>query len=682
VTIFADAQLMPAKSARIAHMQGVLDAIADREHSVVLLEVANEAWQNGFPGDEGIADLREFGRYLADRTDVLVALSAPLGGTNADLTELYSGSAADIATEHFSRDTGTVEGGWLPVRDCWRGELAAGVPPISSNEPIGPGSSVAEETDPIKLVMAAAFAWGANLPMYVFHARAGIRSLEPFEGVAGIDDLAHLSSILPPDLPSWVRNDGLEQAAPFTVFADGQPGRYWPGLAAPRSGAVRNTGKVKGGEFVCLPIGILAGGVVLEARRPLSFDAFDPLTGASSGTRTLARGERFTLPRGPGAWILKGRFTDAPGVPLAPVIAEVDPDPDAAAAGEEYTRRLSLAQGSPPPSWEVLQGPPGLRVDATGLVSGWTPAAADVGKRFTIEVRATNALGSDSESWRVDVAERTGAVFPFDAGAEGWALGTWRSGPYDPGTVAWEAAGGNPGGDIASTGSGDSNNQDTCTREGSTITRVVSTAGLRSIRVEYDVSAALTGLPGPSGAGACAVLEGTADDKLVVSFSTGGAGGPWTVARVIGETELPLSWSRESIDLGDREEADDNPAFALRFQWQFNARADEGRIDNVSVRGTPIILETPFTRGDANEDGLRNITDALFVLGVLFLGGSGLECEKGADSNDSGNVDLSDPVHLLNHLFSGGPEPRAPYPGCGVDPTPDDLPCPGHAGCG
>jgi hypothetical protein len=46
--------------------------------------------------------------------------------------------------------------------------------------------------------------------------------------------------------------------------------------------------------------------VVLEARRPLRFQAFDPLTGVAVATRTLHKGDRFTLPAGPGAWILKG----------------------------------------------------------------------------------------------------------------------------------------------------------------------------------------------------------------------------------------------------------------------------------------------------------------------------------------------------------------------------------------
>src|SRR5690606_26713868 len=65
ITIFADAQLMPAKADRIAHMQHLLDhVIPGRDHKIILLEVANEAWQNGFPDKQGVADLREFTQYL------------------------------------------------------------------------------------------------------------------------------------------------------------------------------------------------------------------------------------------------------------------------------------------------------------------------------------------------------------------------------------------------------------------------------------------------------------------------------------------------------------------------------------------------------------------------------------------------------------------------------------------
>ena len=80
--------------------------------------MANEAWQNGFLGAPGVSDLREFAQYLADRTSVPVAITSNDDTSDAGITALNSGSAADLATVHFSRDIGTVEGGWLPVRDC------------------------------------------------------------------------------------------------------------------------------------------------------------------------------------------------------------------------------------------------------------------------------------------------------------------------------------------------------------------------------------------------------------------------------------------------------------------------------------------------------------------------------------------------------------------------------------
>ena len=94
-----------------------------------------------------------------------------------------------------------------------------------------------------------------------------------------------------------------------------------------------------------------------------------------------------------------------------------------------------------------------------------------------------------------------------------------------------------------------------------------------------------------------------------------------------------------------------------------------------------LVDDTPFTRGDANADGRRDVRDALFVLDYLFAGEVSLSCVKTADTNDDGAVDLADVVVLLNHLFSGGqqlPEPRAT---CGPDPTPDELDCKAYDVC-
>ena len=310
LTIFADAQLMADKADRIAHLDKVLATIKGREEKVILLEVANEAWQNGFPGEEGVADLREFGKHLADRTGVLVALSATEQVDNAALERMYIGSNADIATEHFERDIRGVERDWFCVRDVFRVNSIDGLPPVSHNEPIGPGSSVAEQREPVKIVAAAAYAWMSGLPMYCYHPSAGIFGDGRFEEMPAVGDFRAVLKILPGDIANWRRTEGDADFAPFVTFTDGKPNRPWTEAAGAKSGALRHLSCVKGDAFITLPIAILPGGVQLEARRGLKFDVLHPLTGGIAQTETLAAGERFTLERGPEVWLIRGRFID------------------------------------------------------------------------------------------------------------------------------------------------------------------------------------------------------------------------------------------------------------------------------------------------------------------------------------------------------------------------------------
>ena len=311
VTIFADAQLVPDKAARVEHMRRMLaEVVPGREHKIVLIEVANEAWQNGFPGDEGVVELREFAKYLADRTDIPVAITSnhdwPELGSTKGFEQVYRDSAADIATWHFSRDRRT-DDGWKPVYDCWDFGDVPGLPPANSNEPIGPGSSVNAERDPIKLVMAAAFAYAAKLPMYVFHSEAGVFGRGRFEDMPGVDRYRHVLRLLPPDLPNWERNDGKGARAPLTAFAGGQRDKYWPEVKGAKDGCVRNVVSRKEDRFVCVPIGIRPGGLTVEARQAVEFSAHDPLTGEVVKQSTLRRGERVVLPDAPGALLITGR---------------------------------------------------------------------------------------------------------------------------------------------------------------------------------------------------------------------------------------------------------------------------------------------------------------------------------------------------------------------------------------
>ncbi|MEM7233974.1 MAG: FG-GAP-like repeat-containing protein, partial [Planctomycetota bacterium] len=86
-------------------------------------------------------------------------------------------------------------------------------------------------------------------------------------------------------------------------------------------------------------------------------------------------------------------------------------------------------------------------------------------------------------------------------------------------------------------------------------------------------------------------------------------------------------------------------------------------------------LDRAFLRGDANADGNVDISDSIFVLSYLFLGGSQPPCLSAADADDSGALDLTDGAFINLFLFLGGTTPPAPGPfDCGMDPT-NDLGC-------
>lgn len=84
-----------------------------------------------------------------------------------------------------------------------------------------------------------------------------------------------------------------------------------------------------------------------------------------------------------------------------------------------------------------------------------------------------------------------------------------------------------------------------------------------------------------------------------------------------------------------------------------------------------------FRRGDTNGSGTVDIADPISLLGCLFSGSACPTCEDAADSNDDAKLDLSDAVFSLTWLFLGGRSLPAPGPDeCGNDPTPDRLsPC-------
>ena len=81
-----------------------------------------------------------------------------------------------------------------------------------------------------------------------------------------------------------------------------------------------------------------------------------------------------------------------------------------------------------------------------------------------------------------------------------------------------------------------------------------------------------------------------------------------------------------------------------------------------------------FVRGDANGDGLVDVSDPVKVLFYLFSGAA-TDCEDSLDADDDERIGLTDAVRVLDFLFRGGLAPAAPFPQAGTDPAGTELGC-------
>ena len=101
------------------------------------------------------------------------------------------------------------------------------------------------------------------------------------------------------------------------------------------------------------------------------------------------------------------------------------------------------------------------------------------------------------------------------------------------------------------------------------------------------------------------------------------------------------------------------------------------KTDFIPYEGLTTIGVLPlFIRGDANGDLKLDISDALTVFDVLFLGKGKIPCDDAADSNDDGKLDITDGIKILGFLFTGDKLPPGTKPGQPqTDDTPDKLDC-------
>ena len=123
----------------------------------------------------------------------------------------------------------------------------------------------------------------------------------------------------------------------------------------------------------------------------------------------------------------------------------------------------------------------------------------------------------------------------------------------------------------------------------------------------------------------------------------------------------PVEFSRPNQD-------DTDATFHAGGEYTIRFSVDDGApSDNITLQETVVTvisLGNTFQRCNANADGKHDLSDAVFTLQHLFLGGPAAQCRQSMNCNSDATVDMSNAVYGLNFLFLGGLSPAAPYPAC------------------
>lgn len=288
-----------------------VDVVKSRQHKLMGIEVDNEF-------QIGDRDLQfEILRYLKSQLTIPIAVTdATNSGENEfDETQNYFDEGATFATFHLDRSINYPEREWRPVRQPW--ELGNAFDELmDQNEEIGPDSSIAEDTDPMRLAFCRMTGIISGMGAYVLHTGAGVYGqIDPVHGApANIWETENIGEILqalrivdeyfPADVANWTKFNHYWIGHPLP------PDMIWMDTNA-NHGCVRAFAAMKGKDFLVIPTGI-KNYVLMKATYNCEVEVIDINQGVVQTTE-LGRDQSIRLEpvtkdnHGWGALILRGR---------------------------------------------------------------------------------------------------------------------------------------------------------------------------------------------------------------------------------------------------------------------------------------------------------------------------------------------------------------------------------------
>ncbi|HER00345.1 MAG TPA: hypothetical protein ENO22_13475 [candidate division Zixibacteria bacterium] len=98
-----------------------------------------------------------------------------------------------------------------------------------------------------------------------------------------------------------------------------------------------------------------------------------------------------------------------------------------------------------------------------------------------------------------------------------------------------------------------------------------------------------------------------------------------------------------------------NYASEFNFTLRVTDSSDPQKTDDTRI--TIVVLDEGYVCGDANNDALVNVSDAVWIINYVFVGGSAPVPWNAGEVNCDGNVNVSDAVWIINYVFVEGAAP-------------------------
>ncbi|NIP44205.1 MAG: hypothetical protein GWN61_22425 [candidate division Zixibacteria bacterium] len=94
-----------------------------------------------------------------------------------------------------------------------------------------------------------------------------------------------------------------------------------------------------------------------------------------------------------------------------------------------------------------------------------------------------------------------------------------------------------------------------------------------------------------------------------------------------------------------------------KYYWHITARDIYGDTTSGPVWSFTTIAGPSYTCGDANGDTTINVSDAVWIINYVFVGGDAPQPLESGDTNCDGSCNISDAVWIINYVFVGGDGP-------------------------